>query len=378
MSDHAYLPPSGSHAWQHCALWPKMNEQFPETEESEVAAEGTAAHWVGWEVLAARIPEAGSLTLTQRIVTEEMIEGGELLASTIRTMCTGGVYEFHIEEKLSCSMIAPNCFGTPDYWAFDLANMRLLVFDYKFGHRFVDEIWNPQLLCYLAGIVEYLEKKHNLNPADIDKQLQVSFTVVQPRCFYKNDPVRTHRFRFIDARPHLNGLRNAAEATTVKQPRATTNEHCGDCPGRHACPALQQSAYTSAEYSNQRNIVQLKPAAAALELKILTQALARLHARVEGLKEVTIANLKRGEHVPFYRIEQGYGRTVWNVPDAQVVALGTLFGKDLAKPGTVTPAQAKKLGIDETVIESYSFTPATSMKLVPQNDKDAARVFGRT
>jgi hypothetical protein len=375
MSDHSFLPPSGSYAWQYCALWPTMNAQFPESEESAAAIEGTAAHWVAWEVLAGGIP---MITPDLQPVTAEMLEGGELLTTVIRERCDSNAVEFHIEEKIDCSTIAPNCFGTPDAWAFDTKRWHLEIFDYKFGHRFVDEIWNPQGLCYLAGIVDLLERKHNLNPADVDSHLTVSFTVVQPRCFYKNDPVRTHQFKFVEARSHLNALKNAAEATTIKQPRATTNEHCGDCPGRHACPALQQSAYTSAEYSNQRNIVQLKPAAAALELKILTQALARLEARVEGLKEVTIANLKRGEHVPFYRIEQGYGRTVWNVPDAQVVALGTLFGKDLAKPGIVTPAQAKKLGVDETVIKSYSFTPATSIKLVPQNDKDAARVFGRT
>ena len=55
-----------------------------------------------------------------------------------------------------------------------------------------------------------------------------------------------------------------------------------------------------------------------------------------------------------------------------------MFGCDLSKPGTLTPSQAKKAGVDESVIKAYSFIPTTAMKLIAENPTDAARVFGNT
>jgi hypothetical protein len=168
-----------------------------------------------------------------------------------------------------------------------------------------------------------------------------------------------------------------AEAATVARPKATTNDHCGDCPGRHACPALQESAYNDFEYSNARTPVLLSPVAAALELKLLTRAQDRLAARIEGLREQTIANLKRGERIPWFRVEQGVGRRTWNIPNEQVAALGGMFGVNLTKPGIVTPKQAQKLGVLEMIVEANSFVPLTAVKLVAENPADAPRTFGR-
>ena len=162
----------------------------------------------------------------------------------------------------------------------------------------------------------------------------------------------------------------------VHMPTATTGAHCKHCPGRHACPALQQGAYSDAEFAVKSLPVDLSPAAAALELKILERSLDRLTARVEGLRESLLVLGRQGERLPYYRMEQGYGRPTWTLPAEQVIAMGELMGADLAKVGVVTPAQAKKLGVDESVIKAYSVTPLGSMKLVPDDTGDARRVFG--
>ena len=263
-------------------------------------------------------------------------------------------------------------FGTPDAWGFDPANMHLEIIDYKYGHRFVDEYFNAQGLSYLLGIL------HKLNPHwRIRDQISVSFTVVQPRCYYKGSAVRTHSFYLTDAATYFNALSVMATAARCPSPVATTNPHCSDCPGRHACSALQQAAYSDAEFSTDRQPVDLSPAAAGLELVMLSRSLDRLQARVDGLNELTTANLKAGLPVRYFHIEQGNGRSQWNIPNDQLVTIGKMLGKDLSKPGVITPVQAKKLGIDEAVIKAYSFTPTGNLKLVADNPADARRVFGQ-
>ena len=109
---------------------------------------------------------------------------------------------------------------------------------------------------------------------------------------------------------------------------------------------------------------------------MLERSLERLQARVEGMREAVATYIRQGHSVPFHRAEQGYGRQQWTMPVDQVLAMGSLMGVDLSKPGVKTPKQALKSGVDEAVIKAYSITPLGSIKLVPDNPADARRVFG--
>lgn len=368
---HSFLPPSGASAWSKCALWPTMNAKFPQL-DSPAAIEGTAAHWVGWEMLAGRTPIEGSATPEGSIVTGEMLDGAELLCDTISARMGGMV--LHIEEPVMIPSISPHCFGTPDAWAFNFSEMHLEIIDYKFGHRFVDEYFNPQGILYTLGIIEKIRAQLIGSP----QYLSVSFTIVQPRCYHQEQPVRTHAFRADEILEQEQWMQHAAVSANSPNPTATTNRACGDCPGRHACSALQEAAYSVAEYSNDRQPHNLKPAAAALELRMMERAQEILDARVDGLRELTLANLKAGAQIPYYRIVEGKGRQVWNVPTEQVITIGQMFGKDLAKSEVITPAQAKKLGLDESIISAYSFKPSGNLKLLADNPADARRVFGNS
>lgn len=349
-------------------MWATMNARYPQDESAE-AMEGTAAHWAAWELLANRPCRAGTIAPNGIIVTDEMLDGGELLIETIEQR---GMSDLHIEETLPIPFIHPKCFGTPDVWAAGLGKFHINIVDYKFGHRFVDEYFNPQGLLYLLGILNKLDIQWST-----DKSVSVDFTIVQPRCFYRGSPVRTHSFMVKDAEIYFRQLQLAAQASIAPSIVATTNSHCDNCPGRHACPTLQQAAYSDAEYASERQPFDLSPRAAALELRMLERAYERLGARVDGLRELTLANLKKGSHIPYYRIEQGKGRQQWNVPTEQVIAIGQMFGKDLSKPGVLTPAQAKKAGVDESVIRAYSSVPSGNLKLVAENPADARKVFGQ-
>ena len=376
---HSILPPSSAKAWVQCAMWPTMNKLYPQADTLETQG-GRAAHSVFEGLLTDGVILAeGSLHPNGSVITQEMIEGAELLADTVRSRMPFEHFgNPRVEQRVAIPGVHPDCFGTPDVWAFSAKPLTLEVIDYKFGHRFVDEYENWQGICYIDGAIDAMAAKFGEPRGVFDQALQVNFTVVQPRCYYKGSPVRTWSFTGSDIRGHVNKLRAAALAALEPEPTATTNSECRDCPGRHACPALQLAAYSDAEFAVKSAPVELTPLAAALELRMLERSLERLEGRVQGLREALTAHLRSGESLPWYHLEQGYGRTQWTMPPDQVIAMGEIFGVKLAKLGVVTPSQAKKLGIDESVITAYSTTPLGQLKLVADNPADARRVFGTT
>jgi hypothetical protein len=352
-------------------MWPTMNANFSLDEDSSASEEGTAAHWAAWQIKAGLPCPEGTIAPNGLVVTDEMIDGANLLIETINTRMPAGTL-IYVEELIAIPQIEDECSGTPDVWGMPIETHAIEIVDYKFGHAFVDEYFNPQGLMYLLGILNRL----NATNWKANFHVDVNFTIVQPRCFYRGTPVRTHSFKVGDAAQIFEDLKWSADAARDPQPEATTNSECGTCPGRHKCAALQHASYQDAEYSNNRHPLDIAPADAALELRILSRALARLEARVDGLKQLTLTNIQRGHPVPYFHIEQGKGRKQWNVPPDQVISVGELFGKDLSKPGIITPTQAAKLGIDDAVISAYSYSPAGSLKLVQDNPSDARKVFG--
>ena len=355
-----------------------MNQTYPKPPTPE-SLEGDAGHWCAWEMQAGRLVVEGQIAPNGVVVTEEMIDGGELMCEAIKLRFSGGTFSKPvIEERVLIPRVHQQCWGTPDVWGWSLEPFIVELLDYKFGHRFVDEYENDQCVTYIAGIIDAIAATLGLPVGQIDQRLRINITVVQPRCFYKGSPVRTWSVMASDLRGHINSLQMAADASLKPNPTATTNSECIDCPGRHACPALQKAAYSDAEFAAQSPPVELPPAAASLELHMMERSLERLQARVEGMREVVAVYSKQGHSVPFHRAEQSYGRQVWNVPNEQVIAMGQMFGADLTKVSVKTPKQAAKMLVDEAVINAYSFTPLGSMKLIPNNPADARRVFGIT
>lgn len=372
---HSIVPPSGASAWRKCAMWVNMQRAYPQGDTPE-SMEGTAAHWCFEEMLRGHPVAEGQIAPNGIVITQEMVEGAELFVETVQAQCAG--LPIYVEQRVAIPRVHAQCYGTPDLWAFDRARMILHVLDYKFGHGFVDEFENDQGVCYTDGIVDVIAAMLKCSPAELDQVLTVNFTIVQPRCFQKGAPVRTWTFRASDIRAHVNILHAAAERALAPNPTATTNAECRNCTGRAHCPALQQGGYVDAEYSAHSSPVELSPAAASLELKMLEHALQRLKARVTGLEEVVTAQARSGARVPYHKLESSPGRRHWTVPADQIAAMGLMMGKDLNVPKVVTPNQAAKLGIDASVIAMYSSSHAGAVKLVAENPADARRVFSIT
>lgn len=374
MSAHALLAPSSAARWVACAGSVMLAAAYPETEEKPEAAEGTAAHEVADAILDGCVMLPGESASNGVVITDEILDAAEMYADAVRAslVAHNATGEFlHVEERVDVPYVHEHNYGTPDAWFYAPSAGVLAIFDFKYGHGFVDVYENWQLLDYACGILDKLGID-----GFADQTLRVEMTIVQPRNYHRDGPIRTWSTTAANLRPHFNLLRNAAEAALRSDARCTPNPECHHCPGRHACGALQVDAYRSAQISTDSLPVELPLDAQGLELKMLKRAAKLLDARISGLEESIAANTRKGRACSHFTLVSKPGRVTWSKSDAEVIALGQLMQIDVTKPKLITPNQAIKAGMSADVVKHYTHTPTTGVELVEIDNKKLRKVFG--
>jgi hypothetical protein len=371
---HAFLAPSSASRWgpDGCPGSAAMEAAYSE-DDSEAAREGTAAHFAMAAAINGRPVKEGDVDPATGIaMTAEMIECATIMAddvlATLRAAGPGSVLA--VEERQPPGF-CPENWGTPDAYVFDPANRKLHVFDYKFGHRYVDAFMNWQIFNYAVLIL----LARGVNPG-LWIYWTVTVNVFQPRNYHPAGPVREWVIPGDQINALYGRLSEAAASATTEGAILKTGEHCRDCRARAACPALQRAAMSAVDLSHEQQATDLPPAALGLELVILKAANARMLARITGLEEQILETIKRRVDVPHWRADYSYGRQRWTVPASEVFTLGDLCGVDLRKPvEPVTPREAEKKGIDRTVIQAYSEKPRGVMALVPFDQQSIVKRF---
>jgi len=380
VNDHATLAPSGAHIWapdDGCRASVAMQRAYPSPEDSPEAREGTAAHWYVSELLSGCDVQVGAVAPNGHPIDAEMVDAAQGILIDIRdTMRAnpGGV--LYVERKVFMAHhVHEGCFGTPDAVYIDVANRRVFVWDFKYGHRFVDALGNWQLLLYLIGVLEGAGFYANV-PAHDPRTFNgwsCYVSIAQPRNYHAVGPIREWHLAGEQVAERIPQLRQAAHEAMQPDAPYRTGDHCRDCSGRHACPALQRAGALAMDVSMQAQPVDLPPHAVGLELRQIDEALKRLEARKTGLEEQALGLLRGGTLVPFFSAEPTSGQERWAIPTDQVVALGKIFDVDLRKPATLTPNQARKAGVPDVAMEGMSERPRGALRLVRVKD-DAAKL----
>lgn len=360
---HSRLSPSSANRWVECPGAVTLGEQFPEPAgRNEAADEGTASHWYASEYLEGKPRPVGSTAPNGVTITEEMIEGAMVYVEAV--MKAAGGTALNIESRLKIGFVHEECFGTTDCWF--VKGREVHVWDYKYGFGVVDPFENWQLICYAAGVLQWL------GADDYDVVLHI----VQPRPFHMLGPHRTWRVKAADLRGSFTRLATAANAALADNPPTQSGNHCKYCSARHACPAAQHAALSAVDYAGKAVAELLTPEALAIELRTMERAANAIQFRLTGLRAQAETTIREGGFVPGWALQPGGGRTVWSKPTAEVFALGDMMGIDLrGEPSAITPAQAKKKGLDAGVIAAYSGSSGSSMKLVETTATMASRVF---
>lgn len=379
MTGHAFLAPSSAFRWGPgaCPASPSMEILYPEDEESRESREGTAAHFVVSEALGGRTVPAGTIAPNGHPVDAEMIDASrdyvqDVLATLGVVQAAGhGQYVFGVEQRVAMAgHVHADNWGTPDAYLLDIPGRRLHVWDFKYGHRYVDAWRNWQCLDYAIGVME----THAI-PRASWRDYRVTVTVAQPRNYHPDGPLREWHFDGLHLEGYADELRAAAIEASTPGAKLRTGDHCRDCRARHACPALQAVAMALVDMTLQGQPIDLPPAALGMELLVIRAAMKRLSARAEGLEAQALSIASKGGNVPHWRADYSYGRQRWAMPAPEVIELGKNFGIDLAKPTTLTPQQAVKAGMDAELVKALSETPRGGMALVPFEQADIAKRF---
>ena len=190
------IRPSGSHEWHYCKASPAMQENEP-NDDDQSTREGTAARWVASEILFSYVKAnvevktpadfIGTLAPNEVFIDEEMTDGVMTYVNDVLEYCnkTGLLQHLHIEEKMNLDHIYSGMKGTPDCWTYHAAGHELVVWDFEYGHGFVDVYKNPQLIIYASGAIEQC-----MTDPQNSSWLKVRMKIVQPRCYSGGGIVR--------------------------------------------------------------------------------------------------------------------------------------------------------------------------------------------
>lgn len=377
MSEHAPLPPSGASAWVVCHQWPAMNTLYGGG-DTEATVEGTAAHLVLADLIANKLPGDEVLVGDTPVeVTDEMLDGAELFIADVRSAVGAEWVDTRVADPVERPKrarylyVESRClpklhdknWGTPDAWL-RTADGRVVLWDYKFGHKRVDAEGNWQALNYLASIMD-----GKPGPCEV--------RIVQPRNYEPGGPVRVWRPTEQDLLDGWAQLKAAAHMCMLKDRNATVGEQCEHCPGRHACIPLQEAAMSLIDMaSHPAAVSELADYQAGKELVWVTQAAALLEARRSGLEAQVIAAYRRGDRSTGWVVQRSAGRRVWEANEDVVKGLGMMFGVEVMKPPKlVTPNQAIKAGLPESTVMPLTKQQAGSEKLVQETKSTARRAF---
>ena len=350
---------SGLSRVMNCAGSVALASQCPEQESSEAAREGTAAHEAAELVLTGQAPDLTSLIDRQMsngvFVTAEMAEHLEPYVA--------GLEHWEIERQAEwkvCDGVMLS--GATDATRFDEDTYTLYVRDLKYGWSLVEAENNWQLVAYAilqGGLMPDVET--------------IEMSIYQPRPWHPDGPLRT--WTITGAKLHEYAARIASRLATLDD-GLETGTHCKYCAVLSSCPAAREMQFNAIDVAmNAGHTDPEDGASLASQLDIIEQAQARLKLRFDSLTDAALARIKTGAVVPGYAAVPSYGRKSWNEGVTVDMVAAFTGRQDLSLPQLITPAQAKKRGVSDIMLDTLASTPQRGIKLARQDAKAASRAF---
>lgn len=354
---HSRYSPSSLYLTMACAGSLRLRESIPPEPDSPESIEGTVAHHVAMQ-LALDEPMSEGDKYKDVEIDETMIEGAELWVETVGK---SGAFEMPVP----CPDVHADCWGTPDFWEWHADTRILTVWDYKYGHRYVEEFENVQLAAYASGVIRML----NL-PDDTVVQLGV----VQPRC-YMSKPVRQWVTN-VEKVLQLAKAAGKAVDEAINGGYCRTGSHCIDCSARGLCKTLQYATNRCIQFIQAAELDSPSPEAMGVEQSLLDAAATLVEARRKGRAVIIESMIRSGQRVPGWELKPGRSNLTWNDPDVALNSAAEV-GIDIAKPTKpITPTQAlsKKL-VDQAFIDALASRPPAALKLAPVSSLTTRKIF---
>lgn len=362
MLSHSVVAPSSAAQWVHCAASVKAQEGIEDTDHAH-RGEGHALHEVAHRALeGVQIPHVPGETVEGVILTEEMLDRVNQYITYINSIRGDNP---HFEERIPCTRIHPECFGTADYWEYDSVMNELTIADYKDGYLIVSPVENWQLITYFSGILDQL-------PQGIENTLKVRFVIVQPRSY--GDTLKIWNCKATDLRGHINRLHYGAYKALGVNPECKAGEHCRYCKAMFSCPSSTVTVNSLAHvgiYTPEATTNDV-----GTELSFLKYAAKMIQHRISAVESRVFQTIKKGGTVPGFTTGTGRGKLNWKDDTTGVADIASLMGVDIHKKTMVTPTQAKDAGIPAEMLKPFTVYKSGKAILKPVNLNKLKLVFG--
>lgn len=343
------LQPSRAGRWSVCSGSVYL-ESFAPNEANQASLEGDAIHAVGAHWLDSRTgPDRAFLGAAAPggiVYTGEMLD---VAAEYVEAVRAANLPVF-VEAKLDCRTIHPNCRGTPDAFYYHIDTRTVYIWDLKTGWGIVETEGNAQLLVYLVGIVDWIARERLPRPN------RFAATIVQPRPWHPDGPVRTWLFGYPELEALMLPLQTAAYAAFQPEPPLCTGPQCANCDGITWCPAARENVGRTQDTTGRAMPDRLPPDALATEILALRSALGVLKPRLEALEAQATSLLKHGGQVPGFRLAPGRGKRVWTISETTLAMLGQAAGIDVYEHKLISPAKAEAAGLPKDQVKELCQT----------------------
>lgn len=346
---HCELSPSSASRWMACPGSVALLRKVPRPGSSVYAQEGTAAHELAEECLRSKkdpqdllgqkwVDESGE----EHEIEQEMVDAISEYVNLARKLIDGAVW-YSIERRFFLDSLNPPApmYGTADFVS--ISGDVLEVVDLKYGKGVPVEVdSNKQLLYYALGAYVSV-------PQDILSRVKwVRMTIVQPRAFHKDGPIRSWEVPVARLLDFVMDLFEMAEEALKPGAPLAIGDHCRWCDARGVCPEASRQALAVAQ--NEFRMLNDKPAPP--DPKLLTEAEIGAYMEKFGLVEDWMAGvrehafqlLSRGVSVPGFKLVDKRATRKW-ADENEVEKWIATAGHDPAKLHStklLTPAQAEK------------------------------------
>ena len=348
---HAKLGASSANRWMNCPgsiQFIAMQPEFFLDNSSEYADEGTKAHAIAEALLNKNLTLLSELEGHEIIEVEpevDLQEAVETYTSYINNSL-GPVDILHIEQKF---FINEEFFGTNDACIEKIAENTLNVLDYKHGVGVpVEATDNKQLKYYAIGAMTEFGTNYD----------KVTLTIVQPRSFHPDGPVRSWDTTPRKLLEFKDELFEAGEATKKKNAPLVAGNHCRFCPALAVCPAYKTMVMKAAN------------APGLADNLLLSEVLPKWKASV---RRVAFNAMTKGVKLPGWKLVEGRTNRKWVDKDKVVEALREAGKTDEEIFKSMEP-QLNNLGTIEKMmgknwVKDYVFKPVGALTVAPESDK---------
>lgn len=356
---HAILSPSSAHRWLNCTKSARLELEFAE-KESDVAAEGTAAH----ALCEHKVKKALKQRTRRPISTYDNDEMEELTDAyrdyvmdqlmLERQRCLDA--QMFIEIRLDLTAYVPGSFGTCD--CLIVSDEKLHIIDFKYGQGVVVEAdENPQMKLYALGALDIYDGLYDFT--------KVEMTIFQPR----RENISTWKESVEDLRKWAEEvLKPKAELADAGEGEFCAGDWCLFCKAAVKCRTRAQAKLELAKLE-----FALPPLLTDEEVESILPKLSDLMKWANDIMSyATDAALNHGRRWNGFKIVEGRSVRKYSDEDAVIKAAKAAGYTDIFKTSLITLTEMEKLMGKDTfnkTLGGFVIKPQGKPTLVPDTDK---------